>query len=37
MREVKALLKDGFQPVVFCRFVDTADYVARQLRENAAG
>lgn len=32
-REVKALLKDGFQPVVFCRFVDTADYVARHLRE----
>lgn len=33
MREIKGLLKDGFQPVVFCRFVDTADYVARQLRE----
>lgn len=31
--EIKALLKEGFQPVVFCRFVDTADYVARQLRE----
>jgi superfamily II DNA or RNA helicase len=33
VRELKALLKDGFQPVVFCRFVDTADYVARQLSE----
>ena len=33
LHELKALLKDGFQPVVFCRFVDTADYVARQLRE----
>ena len=33
IREIKALLKEGFQPVVFCRFVDTADYVARQLRE----
>src|SRR5207244_9075002 len=32
VHEIKALLKDGFQPVVFCRFVDTADYVARQLR-----
>jgi len=32
IREVKELLKEGFQPVVFCRFVDTADYVARQLR-----
>jgi superfamily II DNA or RNA helicase len=33
VREVKALLKDGFQPVVFCRFIDTADYVARRMRE----
>ena len=32
MREVKALLADGFHPVVFCRFVDTAEYVARHLR-----
>lgn len=31
--EIKALIKDGFHPVVFCRFVDTAEYVARQLRE----
>ncbi len=34
LREIKALIKDGYQPVVFCRFVDTADYVARQLRES---
>lgn len=33
IREIKALLKDGFQPVVFCRFVDTADYMAKQLRD----
>ena len=33
IREIKDLLKDGFQPIVFCRFVDTADYVARQLRQ----
>jgi superfamily II DNA or RNA helicase len=33
VREIKALLRDGFKPIVFCRFVDTADYVARQLRE----
>ena len=32
VREVKAFLKDGFHPVVFCRFVDTADYVAHYLR-----
>jgi hypothetical protein len=29
----QGLLKDGFSPIVFCRFVDTADYVARHLRE----
>lgn len=33
IREIKGLLKDGFQPVVFCRFVETAEYVARHLRE----
>jgi superfamily II DNA or RNA helicase len=32
VREIRGLLKDGFRPVVFCRFVDTAEYVARQLR-----
>lgn len=34
LREIKALLKSDFQPVIFCRFVDTADYVAHQLRES---
>ncbi len=34
IHEIKTLLKDGFQPVVFCRFVDTADYVARQMRSS---
>ena len=33
IKELKGLLKDGSLPIVFCRFVDTADYVARQLRE----
>ena len=32
VREIKALLADGFHPVVFCRFVDTSEYVARHLR-----
>ena len=31
--EIKALLKEGFLPVVFCRFVETAEYVARGMRE----
>lgn len=32
-RLVKGLLKEGCRPIVFCRFVDTADYVAKQLRD----
>lgn len=28
---VKGLLKDGFSPIVFCRFIPTADYVAENL------
>jgi superfamily II DNA or RNA helicase len=33
IKEIKGLLRDGFQPVIFCRFVDTAEYVARHLRD----
>ena len=33
VREIQALVRDGFRPVVFCRFVDTAEYVARKLRD----
>lgn len=29
--EVKALLADGYDPIVFCRFIDTAEYVAAHL------
>ncbi len=29
---VRKLLKDGFAPIVFCRFIPTAEYVAAQLR-----
>jgi len=27
------LIKDGYRPIVFCRFIQTAEYVAEQLRE----
>ena len=37
VREVRAFLQDGFHPVIFCRFVDTAEYVARHLREALSG
>ena len=33
IKEIKALVKDGFQPVVFCRFIDTAEYLAKHLRD----
>ncbi len=31
--ELKALLKKGFSPVIFCRYLATAAYLARHLRE----
>jgi superfamily II DNA or RNA helicase len=30
---LKALLKDGYKPIVFCRFIQTAEYVATELRD----
>ncbi|MCC6623555.1 MAG: DEAD/DEAH box helicase [Deltaproteobacteria bacterium] len=30
--ELKKLLKAGFSPIVFCRFIDTAKYLADELR-----
>lgn len=32
VRIVKGLVEDGFNPIVFCRFIDTAEYVADELR-----
>ena len=29
---VKRLLKDGYQPIVFCRYIPTAEYVGEHLR-----
>lgn len=29
--ELRALLADGYDPIVFCRFIDTAEYVADHL------
>ncbi|WP_068396368.1 helicase-related protein [Kribbia dieselivorans] len=31
LKTVKQLLADGFQPIVFCRFIDTAEYVGERL------
>ncbi|HEY3283399.1 MAG TPA: helicase-related protein [Armatimonadota bacterium] len=30
---VKALVEDGYQPIVFCRFIPTAEYLAAALRD----
>lgn len=30
---VEALLRDGFQPILFCRFIPTAEYLAAALRD----
>jgi len=32
LSEVKKLLDEGFHPIVFCRFIPTADYVADEFR-----
>ena len=32
---VSSLLKDGHQPIVFCRFIQTAEYVAAALRASS--
>jgi superfamily II DNA or RNA helicase len=31
---IAALLKEGFRPIIFCRFIATADYVAAALRQD---
>ena len=30
---IKNLLKDGFSPIIFCRFITTAEYLAEELRK----
>ena len=34
---VEAILRDGYQPIVFCRFIPTAEYVAAALRDKLKG
>ena len=34
---VEAILKDGFHPILFCRFIPTAEYVAAALRDKFKG
>jgi hypothetical protein len=32
VEHIKAFLRDGFHPILFCRFIPTAEYVAEELR-----
>ena len=34
---IKQLINDGFNPIVFCRFIPTAEYVAEHLRDSIPG
>jgi len=34
---VEGLLRDGFHPILFCRFIPTAEYVAAALRDKLKG
>lgn len=34
---VKELLKDGFHPIIWCRYIDTANYVAKELQAKLEG
>jgi hypothetical protein len=33
VKHIEAFIKDGFRPIVFCRFIPTADYLADQLKQ----
>jgi len=33
VKPLKDLLKDGFSPIIFCRFIQSAEYLAEQLRQ----
>ena len=37
IKELKQLIKEGRHPIVFCRFVHTAEYLVEQLREAGLG
>jgi superfamily II DNA or RNA helicase len=36
-KAISALVDEGFRPIVFCRFIPTAEYVAEELRRSLRG
>ena len=37
LQNVKQLLKEGFRPIVFCKYINTAEYVGAYLNDNLGG
>jgi len=37
IKELEALLKEGFRPVIFCRYIASASYLEEELRKRFAG
>ncbi|MCB1100444.1 MAG: DEAD/DEAH box helicase [Verrucomicrobiae bacterium] len=37
LKPLKKLLADNFNPILFCRFIDTAEYLGAELRERLPG
>lgn len=37
IKTIRELLSDGYNPILFCRFIPTAEYVAERLREALRG
>src|SRR6266567_2492859 len=33
IKQITGLIKDGYKPIVFCRFISTAEYVTQELRK----
>ncbi len=37
VKQVKKFIKDGYRPILFCRFIPTAEYLAEELRQRLPG
>lgn len=33
LKQITSLVKDGYKPIVFCRFISTAEYITQELRK----
>ena len=37
IKTVRGLVSDGYNPILFCRFIPTAEYLAEHLRQSLTG